>query len=140
MSIRIEGNALTPEIYESVRKTADFQHFEQPDVKIAIENSLFTLVVFQEDKPVGIGRIVGDNRIAFLIKDVVVVPECQHQKIGQLIMENLLAYIQKNSCPCPYVVLMASKGTEEFYKKFGFVCRPIGSMGYGMIKPYEGKS
>ena len=134
MKLRIAENGLTPSIYEKIRETVDFQKYDKADAKIAIDNSLFTLVIYDGEKPVGIGRIVGDNRIAFLIKDIVVLPEYQHHKIGQLIMEVILRYIEDHSCKNPYVVLMSSKKTEKFYEMFGFFCRPNENLGYGMRK------
>jgi GNAT superfamily N-acetyltransferase len=136
MNIRIEENALTPDIYEAVRKVVNFQKYDKADAEIALKTSLFTLVAYDGVKPIGIGRVVGDNRIAFLIKDVVVLPEYRHHQIGQLIMKSLLQYIEVNACPHPYVVLMASKHTEGFYEKFGFICRPNQDFGHGMMKLY----
>lgn len=136
MKIKIVENGLTTDIYSSLRATADFQTYVKEDVKVAIKNSLFSVVIYDGEKPIGIGRIVGDNRIAFLIKDVVVLPEYRYQNVGKLVMESLLKYIDSKACPNPYVILMASLNTEEFYKKFGFVCRPNESRGAGMFRVY----
>lgn len=136
MELRIDENGLTPSIYEKIRKTANFQKYDEADAKIAIDNSLFTLVVYDDEKPVGIGRVVGDNRISFLIKDIVVLPEYRHRKIGQLIMDVILGYIKDHACENPYVVLMSSKNTEKFYERFGFFCRPNDNLGHGMMKLY----
>ena len=49
-----------------------------------------------------------------------VLPEYQHQKIGTKIMNKLLEKINQIKLENPYVrvYLGASKGKEEFYKKF----------------------
>ena len=44
------------------------------------------------------GRIIGDDRIAFFIKDVVVHPDYQDEGIGKLVMDKLLNYIKIKGC------------------------------------------
>jgi len=72
MEYRIEKNALTPEVYEHLREKVSLQHYEREDVEEALAHTLFSVVVKEGEIPVGIGRIVGDGRIVFFIKDVVV--------------------------------------------------------------------
>jgi len=38
-----------------------------------------------------------------------------------------------------YIYLCASKGKESFYKKLGFVERPVGALGAGMTKRVKKK-
>lgn len=89
MSLRCMDHALTADIYIELRRKVDFKEYKKKDVEIALANSLYSIVVFDEERPIGIARIVGDGRIAFFIKDVVVDPAYQKNRIGNLLMEKL---------------------------------------------------
>lgn len=130
----IEKNALTPEIYESLRAKVSLQHYGREDVKEALANTLFSVVVKEGQVPVGIGRVVGDGRIVFFIKDVVVEPSRQKCGIGRMVMEELMGYIRQHGCRNAYVGLMALTGKEGFYEKFGFRVRPYDGQGSGMTQ------
>jgi ribosomal protein S18 acetylase RimI-like enzyme len=127
-------NGLTPDIYFELRQKVTFQEYSFPDVEIALKNTLYSIVIFEDDRPIGIGRVVGDDRIVFFIKDVVVDPEFQKRSIGKLVMQSLLEYIGKKACSNAYVGLMATPNTEKFYRKFGFIQRPTDTLGHGMVK------
>ena len=81
---------------------AYLQHYEQPDVEEALKHTLFSVVVWEGSVPVGIGRVVGDGRIVFFIKDVVVEPSRQNRGIGHIIMGELMHYIKQNGCQNAY--------------------------------------
>jgi GNAT superfamily N-acetyltransferase len=134
MNLTEVPNALTAEIYGFLRKKVHFQEYPVSDVAAALKNTLFSIVVYDGRRPVGIARVVGDGRIVFFIKDVVVDPEYQNKQIGQKLMKALLQYIDEKACPNAYVGLMCTPGTEGFYDKFGFIRRPCEGMGHGMVK------
>lgn len=104
-------------------------------VEEALNNTLYSLCVYDGDKLVGYGRIIGDKTIFLYIQDVMVIPEYQGMKIGTGIMENLLVQINeyKKTNPTIRTYLGASKGKEAFYERFGFVSRPNNELGAGMI-------
>jgi len=132
--MRIVENNLTPNIFTSLRKTGPFKSYQDEDIAIAIKNSLYTIYVLDDsEKPIGMARVVGDGRIAFFIKDVVVIPENQGRYIGTIIMEHVLAYIKAHCCDDAYVGLMSTPHKEGFYEKFGFLRRPNDEYGAGMI-------
>ena len=131
---QIEKNKLTPDIYTSVRGSVGMVPYEKQDIEKALERTLFSVVVFEDGEPIGIGRVVGDGRIVFFIKDVAVVPEKQGYGIGTLIMQKLMEYIKEAGTENAYVGLMALKGKEKFYEKFGFHIRPYQNEGSGMTQ------
>ncbi len=82
-----EFNYLTEEVGWGIR-----------DVKIveeALNNSLYSVSIFDDDKIIGYGRIIGDKTIFLYIQDIMVIPECQGKRIGTMIMEALL---DKENC------------------------------------------
>jgi len=46
----------------------------------------------------------------------------------------LLCYLKKQCVERAIIGLMAAKGKERFYKKYGFIERPNDNLGAGMIK------
>lgn len=104
-------------------------------VETALKNTLYSLCVYDDNKLIGYGRIIGDKTIFLYIQDIMVIPEYQNKHIGTGIMENLLTQINeyKKINPNIRTYLGASKGKESFYEKFGFISRPNEDLGSGMI-------
>ena len=104
-------------------------------VEEALKNTLYSLCVYDVDKLIGYGRIIGDKTIFLYIQDIIVIPEYQGKKIGTGIMNKLIEKINEYKKMNPEIrtYLGASKGKESFYEKFGFVSRPNEELGAGMI-------
>ena len=103
--------------------------------KQALENTYYSISIYDEDKIIGYGRLIGDTICFMYIHDVMVLPEYQNKKIGTLIMNKLLDKVHelKKINPDMRVYLGASKGKENFYKHFGFIERKDADLGAGMI-------
>ena len=100
-------------------------------VEEALKNTLYSLCVYDVDKLIGYGRIIGDKTIFLYIQDIIVIPEYQGKKIGTGIMNKLIEKINEYKKINPEIrtYLGASKGKEHFYEKFGFVSRPNEELG-----------
>jgi predicted GNAT family N-acyltransferase len=96
---------------------------------------LYSVSIYDDDKIIGYGRIIGDGICFLYIHDVMVIPEYQSKKIGTMIMNNLINKVNevKKENPDLRVYLGASKGKEGFYEKFGFIKRNEAGLGSGMI-------
>lgn len=103
--------------------------------KKALSNTYYSVSIYDDDKIIGYGRLIGDGICFMYIHDVMVKPEYQNKKIGTKIMNKLIAKIEdiKNENSDVRVYLGASKGKEGFYKKFGFIERQDADLGAGMI-------
>ena len=103
--------------------------------KQALDNTYYSISIYDEDKIIGYGRLIGDTICFMYIHDVMVLPEYQNKKIGTLIMNKLLDKVHelKKINPDMRVYLGASKGKENFYKHFGFIERKDVDLGAGMI-------
>lgn len=108
---------------------------EKKIIEEALKNTLYSLCVYDDNKLIGYGRIIGDKTIFLYIQDIMVIPEYQNKHIGTEIMNNLLKQINeyKKINPSIRTYLGASKGKESFYEKFGFISRPNEELGSGMI-------
>ena len=118
-------------LYDSVGWGA----YDKTISKRALDNTFYSVSVYDDDNIVGYGRLIGDTICFIYIQDVLVKPEFQNKKIGTLIMNKLLEKINelKKENPNIRVYLGASKNKEEFYERFGFVKRIDENLGYGMI-------
>ena len=66
----------------------------------------------------GMGRVVGDGALNFEIVDMAVDPEHQRKGLGRMMMERIMAYLEREAPKGAYIMLMAD--VPEFYAKFGF--------------------
>jgi len=131
-------------IKENIKKVDEFNFlynsvgwgaYERNVSQRALDNTFYSLSVYDDDKVIGYGRLIGDTICFMYIHDVMVLPEYQSQKIGTMIMNKLLEKINdlKKENPDLRVYLGASKNKEAFYEKFGFIKRIEADLGYGMI-------
>ena len=137
-SLRVEENKLSVDEFINLRKNGPFVSYTKEDVDLALKNTLYRVSIYNENEIVGMARVVGDGRIAFFIKDVVVNEKYKGMKIGKELMKNVFNYIERNASMNAYIGLMAVKGTEGFYEKLGFIQRPNEDYGAGMIMYYKG--
>lgn len=107
--------------YIDIRCQAGLSKKSEQAAQLGLPNSIFSVVVYSNDCPIGIGRVIGDGGCFFEITDIAVVPEHQEKGVGVMIMEALVAYLKKNAPPTAYVSLMADHGTPHFYERFGFI-------------------
>ena len=112
-----------------------WEAYDNNITKQALDNTYYSLSVYDNDKIIGYGRLIGDTICFMYIHDIMVIPDYQNKKIGTMIMNKLLDKIReiKKENPDMRVYLGASKGKEEFYRKFGFIERKDANLGAGMI-------
>ena len=134
------GNTITVEDYCTLRKSAGWRKIEDRQAQTGLNNSAYITVASDGIKTVGMARVVSDGGYIALIADVIVLPEYQSRGIGRALMHNVVRYIEDtlSEGQCVMVNLMAAKGKEGFYEKFGFVVRPNDSVGAGMHRWVEG--
>ncbi len=127
-------NCITPEEYLDMRLSVGWSIFPKEQAAEGIKNSVYICCIRSEDKPIAMARVIWDHGYTVFISDVIVKPEYQKQGLGRLIMEKIMDYIYNQLKPGYrfMVCLMAAKGKEEFYKKFGFIDRPNENFGCGM--------
>ncbi len=85
-------------------------------------------------------RVLFDFGYTAYITDVIVHPDYQGKGIGTQLVNNILDFLKENSDENEFMsyVLIANKGKEDFYKKFGFVARPTDCLGAGMTLRLNG--
>lgn len=135
MNIKYIERFPTPEEYNMLTDSVGWGTREEGIIEEAFKNTLYSLCVYDEDKLIGYGRLLGDKTIFLYIHSIMVLPEYQGKGVGTGIVTNLLKQVDKYKKINPDIrtYLGASKGKEGFYEKFGFVSRPNEDVGAGMI-------
>ncbi len=125
----------TSEEYNYITNAVGWGTRDNKIVEIALNKSLYSICAYDGDKMIGYGRIIGDKTIFLYIQDIMVIPEYQSQKVGTNIMKMILKKVNefKELNPSIRTYLGASKGVEDFYRKFGFITREEANLGEGMI-------
>lgn len=129
-------HTISIEDYNDLRASVDFITIRPNRARIALDNSLYTIVATIDDAPVGMARVVGDGGYVYFICDVIVRPSYQSQGLGRAIIEKVLAWLETQVAEGETIMvnLMSAINKETFYKKLGFHKRPFGNHGSGMSR------
>lgn len=129
-------NTISINDYNDLRTSVDFIPIHPNRARIALDNSLFTIVAMREDRPIGMARVVGDGGYVYFVCDVIVRPSCQSQGLGRQMIEQVLAWLecQVDEGETIMVNLMSAMNKEPFYEKLGFHKRPFENHGSGMSR------
>jgi len=134
--IIFKENALDVDTYLALRKSVKWKVLSREQAVKALDNSLYTVCAYDFDRPVGMGRIVGDGAVICYVQDLVVHPDVQYMGIGGQLLSMLTAYVEglRLEGTEMMLALMCAKGREEFYSKHDFIARPTNQLGPGMIQ------
>ena len=133
--ISIKENINSIEEFNYLYDVVGWGSYDEKVSEKALANTMYSVSVYDDDKIIGYGRIIGDGICFLYIHDVMVAPKYQNKKVGSQIMNKLLEKINQIKIENPYVrvYLGASKGKEKFYERFGFITREDANLGSGMI-------
>ena len=133
--ISIKENVNSVEEFNYLYDAVGWGSYDKKVSEKALANTMYSVSVYDDDKIIGYGRIIGDGICFLYIHDVMVIPKYKNKKIGSQIMNKLLEKVNQIKIENPYVrvYLGASKGKEKFYERFGFIKREDANLGSGMI-------
>ena len=125
---------ITVEEYVHLRELVGWMQFPLEEARNCIENAYMVVCVRDDDKCIGVARLLWDGGYVAFLSDVIVIPEYQGQGIGRSLVEAVISRIKADMKPGFKVKLNlnAAKGKEPFYEKFGFKARPNEDAGAGM--------
>lgn len=127
-------NDISPEEYMKLRQKVGWCEFPLEEAAAGIFNSYMVLCARDNGRAVGVMRLLWDGGYIAFLSDVIVDPEYQGRGIGKVLVERSIQKIKDDIKPGYKVKfnLMAAKGKEAFYEKFGFSRRPNDNLGAGM--------
>lgn len=124
MDIQMVYEAPSPQDYVSLRLRSGMGEKDLNRSRIALENSLFTASLYDKEKLIGFGRIVGDGGITYVVSDIMVDEEYQGRGYGEQIMKAIDGYFKDNTHKDSYICLIANRPADRLYQKYGFEYLP----------------
>ncbi len=103
----------------ALRASVGWQVPSLGDCSRALENSFAAVTALDANDAVGMGRLVGDGALYFLIVDLVVHARYQQQRIGTEILSRLEDLAAQSSA-VGTVNLVADGAVEAFYRRVGY--------------------
>lgn len=125
---------ITPEEYLELRKKVGWMQFPLEEAKNCVENAYMVICVRDDEKAIGVVRLLWDGGYVAFLSDVIVSPEYQGRGIGRKLVESVIRRIKDDMKPGYKVKLNlnSARGKEPFYEKLGFKRRPNEDAGAGM--------
>lgn len=133
MKITIKDELVSTAAFKELRNSVGWPLPPDSAIDTSLRNTEYCVAAYADEALAGMGRIIGDKGFIYFIADIIVKPELQGKKIGGKIMKSIMSYLQNHAPENAYITLMAAKGKEEFYEKFGFFKRPTDKLGSGMM-------
>jgi GNAT superfamily N-acetyltransferase len=123
-----------PEAFVKLRSDCGWGEISRETATAALKRSVVDLTVFEGDRLIGMGRVVGDGVLYFYLQDIIVLPTHRKRSIGRQIVSKLLEESLARAATGATIGLMSAKGKEAFYQHFGFQERPTDQLGSGMTQ------
>ncbi len=120
MDIEIIYEIPTAQDYVNLRLRSGMGNKDLKRSQIALENSLFTASIYDEEKLVGFGRVVGDGGITYVVSDIMVDETYRRKGFAERIMDAIDQYFEKNTHEDSYICLIANRPADSLYNKHKF--------------------
>lgn len=134
MSYNIKEGVPSAEQWMKLRASVGWATFPIETASRSLDATSFCVCAYSGSELIGMGRVLGDGVISFYIGNIMVDPDWQGKGIGREILEHINDYLESVAAPGAIASLLSIKGKEDFYKQFGFMCRPDNDHGSGMSR------
>lgn len=120
MSIQLVYEIPAVQDYISLRLRSGMGNKNIERSQIALKNSLFTVSLYDTEKLIGFGRIVGDGGITYVVSDIMVDKEYQRKGYAEQIMNAIDRYLEESTYDDSYICLIANHPADLLYHKHKF--------------------
>ncbi|MDO6444431.1 GNAT family N-acetyltransferase [Colwellia sp. 1_MG-2023] len=134
MNYLIKHEPPTVQSFVELRAKVGWGTIDLVMAKQSIEQSLFHVSVYLENKLIGMARVIGDGVMYFYIQDLVVSPQFQQRGIGHTLMQEIEQYLAQTAKKGATIALLSAQGKEEFYSQYGYIKRSGNPLGKAMCK------
>lgn len=110
----------TAEDYVSLRLRSGMGNKDLERSRTALKNSLFTVSLYDQERLIGFGRVVGDGGITYIVSDIMVDREYQRKGYAEQIMQAIDSYFEANTFDDSYICLIANRPADLLYHKHQF--------------------
>lgn len=98
---------------------------------LGLPASWCSVCVRDSDALIGMGRVVGDGGLFFLVVDIAVSPAWQGKGWGTRIMETLMEQLRARAPATAMIGLIADGTAWQMYQRFGF--KLVAPAAHGML-------
>jgi hypothetical protein len=119
MAITVQRKPSVEE-FQSVVASVGFRAHDKAAVEIALRNTIFSVCAMEEQYIVGLGRLVGEGTISFLLTNIIVRPSHPASWHRSLIVKALCSCVETLPYKNIVVEVAPLPGSASFYKRFGF--------------------
>ena len=125
MNYIIKNDIRTIDFME-LREAVGWNKINIDQVEKAINSSMINISIYDMNRCVGIGRIVGDNVLKGMLTDIMVHPSYQGKGIGKIIVTSLIDELNKiiKDNECFQLEASPTASNREFYIKCGMKYKP----------------
>lgn len=111
------------EDFAHLRREAGLSPVSPEQARAAVTGGWRTVHVTHddEDRAVGMGRLIGDGGWMFQVVDMAVLPAHQRQGLGDAVLARLLQEIAEHAPAGAYVSLMGDPPGRRLYARHGFI-------------------
>ena len=109
-----------------IRKNLNWRDISPNLLERAINGSMINISVFDKNKCIGVGRIVGDGALKGMLTDIMVLKEYQRKGVGKLIVTSLMKELEAmvKDGECFQIEASPTANNREFYIKCGLKYKP----------------
>lgn len=96
------------------------EHYDKNSIPDLIKGSFAFAVAIdkQNNKTIGMGRVLSDSVSDAYLQDIVILPEYRKKGIGKKLILSLVDFCKKRGVT--WIALISEPDQEQFYKKLGF--------------------
>ncbi|MDE7385064.1 MAG: GNAT family N-acetyltransferase [Anaeroplasmataceae bacterium] len=117
----IYTNTITVENVNSIRAAVGFRRIHPDQLQASIAGSAFIIAAYDQDKAVGMARLIWDGGYVALIQDILVVPQYQMQGIEKECITLIFAFLNSKLKPGWGIqVDVKAWNNQELFESLGF--------------------
>ncbi len=110
----------TPDEYIALRAAAGLAAKTPEAAELGLRGSWFGVTARKGGEAVGMGRLVGDGGLHFLVCDLAVHPEHQGQGLGKRIIAALVEHLEQNALRSAFALAVTDEDRQGLFREFGF--------------------
>lgn len=120
MDIEIYFEVPDAKDYVSLRIRSGMGNKNLERSQIALKNSRYTVSIYDKEKLVAFGRVVGDGGITYVVSDIMVDENYRRKGLANIIMKQIDNYFEKNTYKDSHIFLIANNPADLLYTKHKF--------------------
>lgn len=95
----VYANAITQENANAIRAAFGFRRIHPEQLQASLDGSAFVTAAYDQDRAVGMARLIWDGGSAALIHDILVIPEYQGQGLEAELIKRIFHFLHSKLKP-----------------------------------------